>query len=140
MEIYKTKAFQTICLIVIIISVIFAISTLLGKGNSKGKSEAVKMVKLYEMQTDVPLTDMSTRGMALSVYVEKYLLGLMQAGRMVESGDWVTEPNNDKSGYLVSYKFKLGGEENSFQWEVVNGKITPINGKAKSITPELDKN
>jgi hypothetical protein len=140
MEIYKTKLFQAACLIVVVISVIFSISTLSGGNNRKEKDEAIRLVKLYEMQTDIPSENLSTKGLALSVYVEKYLLRLMQAGRIVEGGNWVAELNSDKSGYLVNYEFKLGKEDNLFQWEVINGKISPINGKAKTITPELDQN
>ncbi len=138
MEIYKTKLFQAACLIVVIISVIFSISTLSGGSNRKEKDEAIRLVKLYEMQTDIPSENLSTKGLALSVYVEKYLLKLMQAGRIVEGGNWEAEPNSDKSGYFVNYIFKLGKEDNLFQWEVINGKITPINSKAKTITPELN--
>lgn len=115
------------------------ISSILGGGsNSKAKQEVISKLQMYEMQTDIPSFSESTRGMSLSVYVEKYVLNLMKAGRIVEGGYWSAEENSDKSGYQVSYKFKLGGEDNLFQWGVIGNKITPINGKAKTTTPELD--
>jgi len=104
----------------------------------KEQQDAISKVQMYQMKSNIMSIDESTIGMSLSVYVEKYLLKLMKAGRMVERGHWSATENNNKTGYLVDYKFKLGGEENVFEWEVKGETIVPINGRAKSVTPEID--
>ncbi len=106
------------------------------KAESLTKSDAISMLKNYEIKNDLKTIDKSTKGMAVSVYLENLVLKGMKADPTTKTGSWSASLNSDGI-YNVDYSFRTLGLDQIFTWEVSKDSIKAINGKAITITPEL---
>ena len=96
------------------------------------KEDALKKVQDYKITTDLKSPDISKGTTLLEVYEIK---GKVPA---VENQGWFSEETNDEGKYIIGYRQMVSG--NLLQeprWEVTEDVIKALNGKAISITPEL---
>lgn len=96
------------------------------------KEEALKILQGYKTTIDLASPEIPKGTSLLDVYEIK---GKIPA---VKNLGWFTEETNEKDKYVVGYKQMVS--ENLPQeprWEVTKETIKALNGKAISITPEL---
>ena len=110
--------------------------TLGNKDQSFTQNDAITQAKLYELKEDLNSIDEPTKGLALSVYLEKLVLKDMKIDSTTTTGVWSAE-NIGNDTYAVSYKFKTLGLNQIFTWNVSPDSIKAVNGKAITTTPEL---
>jgi len=106
------------------------------KDQSFTENDAISKAKLYDLKENLNSIDEPTKGMALSLYLEKLVLKDMKVDPNTTTGSWLANAKNDNT-FTVSYKFRTLGLDQVFTWEVNQDSIIAINGKAISTTPEL---
>lgn len=105
-------------------------------GQSFTENDAVSKAKLYELKENLNSIDEPSKGMALSLYLEKLVLKDTKIDSNTTTGGWSAE-KVDNNSYAVSYTFKTLGLDQIFTWNVSPDTIKAINGKAITTTPEL---